>query len=78
MAQDSDPPHSRNRPPAAFVIRPEPPTIRSSHQALQDLARQLGLDRDDRVTTTIVGDELHIIVTPLGLADIDATTMGEP
>ena len=70
--------HSGDRPPSAFVIRPEPPTTRPSREVLQDLARQLGLDRDDRVTTTIVGDELHITLTPLGLAEADATTTGEP
>ena len=78
MAKDRDLLPSGTRPPPAFVIRPEPPTTRPSREALQDLARQLGLEGDDRVTTTIVGDELHIILTPLGLADIDATTMGEP
>ena len=77
MPKHDEPLGSGNRPPSAFVIRPEPPTTRRSREALQDLARQLGLDRDDRVTTAIVGDELHITLTPLGLAKADATTAGE-
>ena len=78
MANNNEPIHSGNRPPSAFVLRPEPPTTRPSRAALQDLARQLALDRDDRITTTIVGDELHITLTPLGIADVDATETGEP
>ena len=78
MAKNDKSIPSANGPPTAFVIRPEPPSTRPSRAALQDLARQLGLDRDDRVATTVVGDELHITLTPLGLADLDATKIGAP
>ena len=55
--------------PPTFVLRPDPPGSRPTRQALHDFARQLGLDHDDRFTATIVGDELHLTLTPLAMAD---------
>ena len=52
-----------------FVLRPEPLEARVTPQALHDLARQLGLDHDDRFAVRVVGEELHITLTPLALAD---------
>ena len=57
--------------PAAptFVLRPDPPGTPVTRQALHDLARQLGVEGDDRIAATIVGDELHLTLTPLALAE---------
>ena len=57
--------------PAAptFVLRPDPSGTPVTRHALHDLARQLGIDRDDRIVATIVGDELHLTLTPLALAE---------
>ena len=55
--------------PPTFVLRPDPPGARLTRQALHDFARQLGLDRDDRFTVRVVGDELHLTLTPLALAE---------
>ena len=57
--------------PAAptFVLRPDPPGTPITRHALHDLARQLGLEGDDRIAATIVGDELHLTLTPLAMAE---------
>ena len=51
------------------MLRPDPPGTPVTRQALHDLARQLGLDRDDRIAATIVGDALHLTLTPLAMAE---------
>ena len=56
-----------------FVLRPDPPGAPVSRQTLHDLARQLGLEGEDRIAATIVGDELQLTFTPLALAE-DALT----
>ena len=53
--------------PHTYVIRPDPPDAAVTHEALQALACQLGLVDDARVQVTIVGEELHITLTPLGI-----------
>ena len=52
-----------------FVLRPDPPGTLVAREDLHDLAHQLGIDRDDRIAATIVGDELHLTLTPLALAE---------
>ena len=55
--------------PPTYVLRPDPPGVPVTPQALHDLARQLGLEGNDRIAVSIVGDELQLTLTPLGLAD---------
>ena len=58
----------RPRPPH-FVLRPEPSDRPITRQDLHAVARQLGLDRDDRLTVTVAGDALQITLSPLAQAE---------
>ena len=52
-----------------FVLRPEPADRPVTRPDLHAFARQLGLDRDDRLAVTVAGETLEITLSPLGLAE---------
>ena len=52
--------------PRTFVLRPDPPDAKVTHEELQSLARQLGLVDNDGVHISMVRNELHIVLTPVG------------
>ncbi len=57
--------------PRTFVLRPDPPETSVSHEELQALVRQLNLLDDDRVRVTIIGNELHVTLTPHGMQELE-------